>query len=67
MRYNDWNEFKDYVHSKGVTLKELAAAAHVSYSTLKRKYCNCEIDKEFDMHIQEMLRECVYENNRKTA
>ena len=50
-----WNEFKEYVHSQGFTIKELAEAARVSVSTLRRCY-NGEIDRELDNHVMYVLR-----------
>lgn len=64
-RFSYWNDFKEAVHEQGVTLSQLAAAAHVSVSTLKRHYDGREIDSDFDAHITEMLRECAAENENE--
>ena len=54
-RMVNWEEFKEYVHAQGVTIKALAEAARVSVSTLRRCY-NGEVDKELDNHVMYVLR-----------
>ena len=50
-----WIEFKDYVHSKGLTLQEFSDVSGVSMARLRRCYCG-EIDKELDLQIQGIVK-----------
>ena len=53
----EWELFKDYVHSKRMSLNQLATAAHTTVNTIKRKFI--ENDKDFLLHIDEvLLHEC---------
>ena len=64
MRYINYDELKDDIHSQGLTIEMVAAYMHISPSTFRYRFCKGEIDKDQIEHLNWCIREALKDKRR---
>ena len=56
MRHINYDELKNEIHSKGLTIEQVAYYMHISPSTFRYRFSKGEVDSDDILHLEDGIK-----------